>query len=77
MFSPQFFEDSFYSVPIGLRVPSRDDLNAGGLVASVGHVAVQLLVGEGVSGVRPEGQLRREDGLALQPCLMNRWLKLP
>ena len=59
----------FRSLPIGLRVAPdlRDDLDAGGLVAAVGHVAGQLLVSEGVGGVRPEGQLRPEDGLALQP----------
>ena len=55
-------------VPISLRVAPdlRDDLDPGGLVAPVGHVAGQLLVGEGVGGVRPEGELRPEHGLALQ-----------
>ena len=57
------------TVPVCLRVSSdlRDDLDACGLIAAVCHVAGQLLVGEGVGGVRPEGELRPEDGLALQP----------
>ena len=56
------------TLPVGLWIAPdlRDDLDAGGLVAAVGHVAGQLLMREGVGGVRPEGELRPEDGLALQ-----------
>lgn len=45
----------------------REYLDCGGLRGPVGEGQGHLPVSEGLRGVRPEGQLGAEHGLALQP----------